>query len=85
MLNVITQAGHTILQTSTPSVVAVAFSPDGKILATASADGNADLWDTIFSGSLLSTLCAIAGRSFTHREWNEYVQVLPYQRTCYIR
>ena len=60
----------------------VAFSPDGKILATAGADGAARLWDIAFPRDLPRAVCAIAGRSLTRAEWNNYAPAESFQRAC---
>jgi WD40 repeat protein len=43
------------LQGHTNGIAAVAFSPDGQLIATASADGTAKIWNTL-TGKLLHTL-----------------------------
>ena len=44
-------------------VVALAYSPDGRTLASASADGTARLWD-LATGKLTATLQSPAARAY---------------------
>jgi WD40 repeat protein len=63
-------------------VFSVAFSHDGKILATGSADGTVRLWDVAYLVNVLPHLCASAGRPLTHAEWARYVHGPAYQKVC---
>ena len=60
----------------------VAYSPNGKILATGNSDGTVELWNITLPGNAMKAVCAIAGRSLTHAEWNTYIQPEPFQRIC---
>jgi WD40 repeat protein len=53
----------------TDAVDAVAFSPDGKTLASGSQDQIVRLWDVAYLVDPVSYLCASAGRPLTQAEW----------------
>lgn len=59
-----------------------ALRPDGRELATETADGGILLWD-LDPRQWQQAACQAAGRNLTQAEWHEY---LPdggsYQRTC---
>jgi hypothetical protein len=64
-------------------VILVAFSQDGKTLATSSYDGEVRLWDVAYLTDPVSGLCASARRSLTRAEWAQYAPGLAYQSTCH--
>ncbi len=59
-----------------------AFSPDGRLLATASVNANAMLWE-VDPAVWRERACAIAGRNLTREEWTLYLPSgRPYRPTC---
>jgi WD40 repeat protein len=65
-----------------PFVVRNAFSPNGKLLATAGVGAFAMLWD-VDPAVWRERACAIVGRNLSLEEWKQYLPPgTPYRATC---
>jgi WD40 repeat protein len=62
-------------------VNAVAFSPDGKLLASADQDGTMRLWQVAPFTHPYLTLCNDVGPP-TRQDWNQYAAGEPQPKIC---
>jgi hypothetical protein len=57
------------------------FSPDGKQLLMTMGDGRGIIWD-VDPESWKRRACAIANRTLTRAEWDEFMPAQPYEPAC---
>jgi len=63
------------------SLSAVAFSPDGKRLATGDTEGTIKIW-LVEIDDLIEIACNSLSRNLSQEEWLQYMDRLPYHQTC---
>jgi hypothetical protein len=62
-------------------LAAAAFTPDGHNVVVVSATGAGWVWD-VDPSDWLERACAVAGRSLTPQEWQEFLPDRSYHATC---
>ena len=60
---------------------AALFTPDGRSVVVVSDTGAGWVWD-VDQSDWLQRACAVAGRSFTPQEWQQFLPGRPYHATC---
>ena len=66
---------------SPEAVTVIAFSPDGRWMASGSDDASIMIWPVEID-SLFAAACRTVGRSMSPEEWREYLQNKPYRDLC---
>jgi WD40 repeat protein len=74
-------ASPTILRGHKRAVSAVAYSPDGGMLATGDEDAGVRLWP-LAQPAMHDLACRAAGRNLSADEWQQYFGQEPYRQTC---
>jgi WD40 repeat protein len=70
------------LTAGSDSVTDVTCSPGGRILITTDTDGSTRLWNVFLPRRPASQVCSIAHGSLGPRQWDTYIQNVPFMTVC---